>query len=285
MKLVGLIGYPLAHSITPEIYNAVLWRMGVDARCEAWPTPPEELGAAVQRLRDAGTLGANVTIPHKESIIPLIDELTATAKKIGAVNCVAKQDGRLVGTNTDRYGFMRALEEARFDPFGRKAVVLGAGGSARAVICALIEARAASVLVAGRSQARIDAFTAEIRKAGWGSTRLEARPFGSVAFAKACGEAHLIVNCTPVGTRGSEAASETLVTRDLIAPGAIVFDLVYNPPETPLLVEARAAQAVAISGLDMLIYQGAESLQIWTGEEPPVSEMRAAALRALAQRV
>ncbi len=139
--LAAIIGYPLGHSMSPAIHNAAYRAMGLDLTFEAWSTPPEDVPAAVARLREPEMLGMNVTVPHKQAVMPLLDEVDATARAIGAVNTIVKQDGRLVGYNTDRYGFIRSLREAGCDPAGKHVVILGYGGSERAVAYGLAEAR------------------------------------------------------------------------------------------------------------------------------------------------
>jgi len=276
---VGLIGYPLAHSITPKIYAAAFEAMGLDARCEAWVTPAEALVDTIGRLREEGVYGANVTVPHKEAVIPLLDALDVGAAKIGAVNCIVRADGRLKGHNTDFYGFMRSLGEAGFEPAGKAAVLLGAGGAARAVAVGLLEAGAAHLTLSGRSRERVAAAAATLRARQ--STPVQALAFDDADFADACRRADLIVNCTPVGTRHTSAEHSSPISRDLIRPGAFVYDLVYNPPLTRLLADARSVRATAVSGLEMLIYQGAESIRLWTGREPPLDIMQGAAREAL----
>jgi shikimate dehydrogenase len=276
LKTVALLGYPLGHSLTPIIYNATFPAMGLEATCVAWPTPPEALGEAVRRLRSPDILGANVTIPHKEAVVPLLDEVDAGAAAIGAVNCIVASDGRLAGHNTDGAGFLRSLREQGFEPSRRAAMVLGAGGAARAIVVALREAGIAALTVAGRSGERT-----RVAMAGLGVVALGWEEAG---FRERCREADLVVNCTPLGTKGSPGENESPPVAGAFRPGALAFDLVYNPPETPFLRAAEAGGARAVSGLGMLLYQGAESIRLWTGRAPPLDTMRAAALTALARR-
>ena len=257
--------------------------MGIEARCEAWVTPPEALEDTVSRLRAAETLGANVTVPHKEAVITLLDAVDPAAAAISAVNCIVNHAGRLTGHNTDMYGFLRSLREAGFEPHGCQALVLGAGGAARAVVFALAKAGAEGVVVSGRTAAKAEALAADLKRALAGRSPINSCPWQGEAFVAACRQADLIVNTTPMGTRHSEVAGDSPLETGLMRPGALVYDLVYNPPETPLLARAKAAGARAVSGLDMLIYQGAESIRLWTGREPPIDVMRAVAAKALAE--
>jgi shikimate dehydrogenase len=279
MKFIGLIGKPLAHSASPVFQQAALDHCGVDARYELWETEIEELPVAVERMREEDCLGANVTIPHKERIIALLDSLDPLAQRIGAVNTVVNRDGRLQGYNTDILGFEHALRrDGGFDPSGCHAVVLGAGGAARAVAIALIDGGAASLTVTDIDQARAAALLRHLGAQGRAALR-SVSPDGE-ELAAAASNCRLLVNCTPIGMRHSPNESATPIAPALIPAGALVFDVVANPPETRLLAEARRRGARTVSGLAMLIYQGAESFRLWTGLEPPVEVMRQAAFGA-----
>ncbi len=280
MKTAVLLGYPLAHSVTPSMYAAAFEAMGIEAQCLKWVTPPPDLKAAVQRLRGSGILGANVTVPHKEAVIPLIDDVDEAAKTIGAVNCIVRlQEGRLKGYNTDKDGFLRSLREAGFEPAGQRAVILGAGGAARAVVAGLVDSGTASLTVVNRDLSRATRLAADfgnhapIRAIGWQDAELD----------RALGAAGLIVNTTPIGTAHTESSEESPLDKGRFRAGVYVYDLVYNPAETPFLRLARLAGAIPVSGLEMLVYQGAESIRLWTGHEPLVDIMREAARAALGQ--
>lgn len=284
MKVVGLIGYPLGHSITPAVYGATFSAMGIDARCEPWSVPAEELRATVARIRRDDCLGSNVTVPHKEAVISLLDEVDADVEKIGAVNCIANRSGRLSGHNTDRYGFMRALEEAGFESAGKRALLLGYGGAARAVAVGLIEAGVGALTITGRSGVKAQALADEMARLA-ASSPVVALGWDASGFEAACRESDLVVNCTPLGTRGrEETEGKSPVSPSLLRPGAYAYDLVYNPPVTPFIEAARTAGATPIGGLDMLIYQGVQAIQLWTGRTPPEDVMRRAAAAALAER-
>ena len=285
MKHVYLLGYPVGHSISPPIYNATFPAMGIDAACEAWATPPEDLAAVVADLRDPDCFGASVTIPHKEAVLLLLDEVDAGARAIGAVNCIVNRTGRLAGYNTDRYGFLRSLRESGYEAAGGRAVVLGAGGSARAVVAALVGEGVALLTLTGRSAANLSEVAQALRlQLGAADATLETLGWDDAAFAGRCREANLIVNCTPVGMWGSGLDGRSPIDRSLITPGATVLDLVYNPSETPLLGDAKAVGARPVGGLEMLVYQAAENLRLWTGREPPIDIMREVALKAISER-
>src|SRR5688572_3529311 len=171
-KLLSIIGYPISHSLSPAIYNATFPAMGIDARYEAWAAQPGEVASAIARLRDENMMGMNVTVPHKEAVLDLLDEVDATARAIGAVNCISKDGQHLVGHNTDMYGFVRSLREAGCAPEGLHAIVLGVGGSARAVTHGLLESGVALLTLAGRTASRVDALAGELQS-HWPESRIE----------------------------------------------------------------------------------------------------------------
>ncbi len=280
MKRAGVIGYPLTHSLSPALFAPAFEAAGIEATYAAWPADVGQLEGRLAALRGDDFLGANVTIPHKEAVVPLLDRLDERAKRVGAVNTIANEGGELVGYNTDVAGFDRALrEDAGFDPKGARTVVLGAGGAARAVALALIEDGASVVLVIGRTPKRLDRLVADLRSlTGAGVTITWAHWLDGV-FMTVLPDANLLVNCTPVGALGSD--SESPLPAEFIPGNGIVFDLVYNPPETPLMRAAKERGAKAVSGLGMLVYQAAESFRIWTGQDAPVDRMLAAGRAAL----
>ena len=281
--LAAIIGYPLGHSMSPAIHNAAYGAMGLDLTFEAWSTPPEDVPAAVARVREPSLLGMNVTVPHKQAVMPLLDAVDPTAKAIGAVNTIVKQDGRLTGYNTDRYGFIRALREAGCEPEGKHVVILGYGGSERAVAYGLAEAGAASISIAGRRPEGIAEAVEQLE-----ITTPRPLPIGALyndeSLAMISAQADLIVNCTPVGMRHTGSDGVSPLPARLLRPGIWVSDLIYNPLETELLRQAREAGAHALNGLDMLVYQAAEAIRLWTGREAPVDIMKQAALDELAVR-
>ncbi len=283
MMYVGVIGDPGKRSLSPVFQQAAIDALGLDITYERWATPPGGLTTRIEGLRAPSVLGANVTIPHKQSVIPMLDELDGLARNVGAVNTILNREGQLHGYNTDVEGFLRGLrDDAGFDPAGKKALVAGAGGAARAVVVALAGAGARSVVVINRTFPRASRLVEELAPLA-GETELHALPDIYPSWAEAMGRADLLVNCTPAGqaTAGDAAEEESPVPFDEIRPGILVYDLVYVPAETPLIKAAKAAGATALGGLPMLIYQGAASLKIWTGREAPVDIMLKAARDAL----
>lgn len=279
-QLVGLLGYPLSHSISPAFQQAALDYCSIPARYCKWPATPARLSAEVGRLRGDEYLGANVTIPHKESVAGLVDAVDEVARRLRAVNTIVNEGARLVGYNTDEQGFMRSLKETgEFVPEGRSVVLLGAGGAARAAAFGLANAGVARLTIANRTLGRASALAEEVRDDGCEVTvaRLDEGDLG-----RACAAADLIVNATSVGMRHGAAEGQSPLPARAIPKGAVVYDMVYAPAETPLLLQAARAGARGLGGLSMLVFQGAASFQLWTGVEAPVEVMFRAAEEAMA---
>jgi shikimate dehydrogenase len=281
MRLGCIIGYPIGHSLSPTIYNAAFEALGIEARFEAWSTPPEELKGAIQRLRSPEMLGMSVTVPHKEAVIPLLDAVQPAAQAIGAVNCVVKDGARLIGHNTDREGFLRSLRECGFEPEGASVLILGAGGVAHAVAYGLAETGVASIAFAGRTPQRVAATAAHLRAVAPSTLRIEELRWHDEPFGAACREVDLIVNCTPLGMSRTDSEGQSPLLPEHLRPGVYVFDTVYTPLQTALLRQARSALARPVGGLDMLVYQAAACLKLWLGREAPIDIMREAARRVL----
>ncbi len=276
-RLVGVIGWPVEHSLSPQMHNAAFDALGMNWRYLPLPVAPDQVGAALAGLRALGFVGVNVTIPHKQAVIPYLHELTEAARAIGAVNTIwVGKDGQLYGDNTDVYGFLAALREGGFEPQGARAAILGAGGSARAVAYALAAANASCVGLWNRTLDRAEAIARDMG-ALFPQVVFEAHRLpGGLGFIG--GDVDLIVNCTPVGMWPSVDASPW--PADLPLPGrCLVMDLIYRPSETRFLAQAKASGARILNGMGMLIHQGAAAFRRWTGVEPPL-EVMARALQA-----
>jgi len=277
--ILGIIGFPIKHSISPVFQQAALDYCGINASYQAWEVAPDAVGAFIQGLRDPDILGINVTVPHKEAVIPHLDEVDDWATEAGAVNTVVNHSGRLTGHNTDGYGFLKALQiEGAFNPQGRGVLILGAGGAARGVVLALIRESVSSLTIANRTVARAQRLAELARSRGITS---EAIPLVGDNLARAAGRAELIVNCTTIGMAHGPDEKGTPLSWQQISPTAMVYDLVYNPLETPLLWEAARAGARTLGGIAMLVYQGAASFEMWTGSKAPVVVMMRTAEQAL----
>ncbi len=278
-KVVGLIGYPLGHSVSPPMHNAAFKKLGLDFEYVPFEVEPKDLSEALKGLRALHIAGFNVTIPHKESIVPLLDEVTKLARIIGAVNTVLNQEGKLIGYNTDGAGFIDSLkEDAGVNPKGKNVVVLGAGGASRAVSVMLAEAGARSIALTDVLEEKakdLSEYVGSYFEIPCNSVKLN-----SPDLQKAIEAADILVNSTPIGMR-PRIDQSPLDKSIKFHPRLLVYDLVYNPSETKLLKDARSASSKTCSGLGMLVRQGALAFTIWTGEEAPVEIMRQAAEEAL----
>jgi shikimate dehydrogenase len=296
-RLAGVIGAPVRHSLSPALHNASFAALGLDWVYLAFPVPPGRVGGAVAAMRALPIAGLNVTMPHKASILPHLDRVSPTVAALGAANTLVLAGDEVVGENVDGDGFLDALRlDLGFEPEGRRCLVVGAGGAARAVVLALAQAGAGEVLVANRTPVRAEKAASLAGRAG---------KVGTVAQA---GEADLVVNATPVGMGGAggpavpgpagpavarPGAAEvpgpgalpgTLageggspVPAGCLGPGQLVIDLIYHPHQTELLAEAATRGARTANGLGMLVRQAARSFRLWTGVEAPVEAMWAAA--------
>lgn len=277
-RIVGVIGWPIAHSVSPAMHNAAFRALGLDWCYVPFPVHPERLAQALAGVRGLGLRGINITVPHKQALLSLVDELTPEARAVGAVNTVIVKGETLLGHNTDVGGFLRALGDAGCDARGSSALVLGAGGAARAVVYALARV-GAQVTLLNRTVSRAHDLAREFASLGAGA-RLEAGPLDEQTLRGIASSASLIVNTTPLGMWPEVDTSPWLEGVPFPAD-ALLFDLIYNPRETLLMRQARAGGARAVDGLRMLVHQGAEAFELWTGVRPPIEVMYAACTAAL----
>jgi shikimate dehydrogenase len=267
--LVGVIGWPIDHSLSPVIHNAAYEALGLDWVYVALPVTQGAVDAALEGLRALGFAGANVTMPHKETVASALEALTDDAALLRAVNTIDVTPAGLVGHNTDAPGFGRFLErDAGFDAAGTSALVFGAGGAARACALAIARAGAARIVVALREPVRASALIATLDDL---DTTVEVVSFDDAPRARP----DLIVNATPLGAHG-----EALPLPPLGA-SIVAVDLLYQPASTPLQSDVRAAGGVAFGGLGLLLHQAALSIELWTGQPAPLEAMSAAAIGAI----
>jgi len=279
---LGIIGFPIGHSISPRFHQAALDSLTIGAQYRAYEVDPVDVGSFVASLRSDEVTGINVTVPHKEAVMPFLDEIDEWAAEAGAVNTIINRSGHLSGYNTDGYGFLRALRESgEFDPAGKTALILGAGGSARGVVQALLRADIGSLAIANRTLARAETLADLANSRG-----VAAQPMSlpSSELGEAASSADLIVNCTSLGMRHGPDQAASPLSADEIPSTALVYDLVYNPMLTPLLRAAERAGAKTLGGISMLVYQGAASFEIWLERPAPVEVMMDAALAAMRER-
>ncbi|HRJ40418.1 MAG: shikimate dehydrogenase [Caldilineaceae bacterium] len=272
--LVGLIGWPISHSVSPVMHNAAFAELRMNWRYVPLPVRPERIGEAVAGVRALGLRGVNVTVPHKQAVMPFLDRWSPAAAAIGAVNTIlVGEDGELLGDNTDAAGFVTDLRANGVDPAGQRVVVVGAGGSARAIVYGLAEAGCGSLVLLNRTLDKAESLLASMREI-FPDVPMTARPFPD-GVAESASEADLIVNCTSLGMSPNLEGLPWDEDVEFHA-GQTVYDLVYNPAVTRLLQLASVDGATVIGGLGMLIHQGAIAFERWTGEAAPVDVMQRA---------
>jgi shikimate dehydrogenase len=278
MKAV-LIGWPVEHSISPAMHNAAFRAVKLDGEYSTLPVEdPCQLGEVLARLKaDPEWRGANVTVPHKENVIPLLDSLEGGAARLRAVNTIVRDGNRLAGRNTDMPGFLADLERNGIPFRDLRALVIGSGGAARAIVLGLVES-GCTVTLAAVLRGQAEALAGEL-----GGGRVTVRSWDDPTLPEAARGANLLVNASPVGMWPKTEKSPW--PADLPMPeGASAYDLVYNPQETKFLRQARAAGLRTASGLGMLVEQGALAFELWTGRGAPRAIMRTAALQALTRK-
>ena len=276
---IGVMGHPIGHTKSPVFQQAGLDALNIEETFEAWDVTPEALADKVTTFRSDGFLAACVTLPHKQEVIPMVDELSDAAKQIGAVNWIFNKNGKLIGHNTDGTGFIRALKEkVGFEPQGVDATVFGAGGAARAVVYALKNAGINRLTIANRTLETAQELAAHFTEAPF---KPEAISMSRDELADHVPYSGLLVNTTSLGMAGGPAELATPVTSDMISADAIGYDVVYAPPMTRFLREVEEAGATSAGGISMLVFQGIEGFEMATGQKAPVNTMFSAIERAL----
>nr|WP_297080542.1 shikimate dehydrogenase [Thermoleptolyngbya sp. M55_K2018_002] len=281
-KLLGVIGHPVSHSLSPVMHNAAIAHLGVDYVYLPLPVAPEDLPQAIAGFAAIGLRGFNVTIPHKQAVVPFLNHISEIAQSVGAVNTIWRTETGWAGTNTDVEGFLSpllTLPPERSPDWSRSAaVILGNGGAARAVVAGCAQLGLAQIHVVGRDLNKLKAFQQSWRNSPIAA--LSVHPWEDLP--KLLPRATLLVNTTPIGmhphTQASPLGAEPGLT---MKPGAIAYDLIYTPNPTRFLQQATALGAMPISGLEMLVQQGAAALRLWLGQEVPVEVMRQALIERL----
>jgi len=272
--IYGIFGHPVKHSLSPDMHNSAFNTLGLNSVYVAFDIDPESIEEAARAIRVMGIRGINITIPHKQTIIPYLDEVSPDAKLTGAVNTVKNENGKLLGYNTDVGGFLRAIrEDLDFSPEGNTLFLIGAGGAARAVLSAFCMNGGAVVyitdIIKDKALKLANQFKANFQNITIETVELDNQNLIEQKF----NEADILVNASPAGMNGVGSLDIPLTS---LNKNAVVYDLVYKPPDTNLLKEAKQLGHKASGGLSMLLYQGAESFEIWTGENAPVEIMKKA---------
>jgi shikimate dehydrogenase len=282
LKKVGLIGWPADYSVSPAMHNAAFEALGLAGEWvyELLPTTPNELQERVLSLKERGYVGANVTVPHKQTIMPFMNSIAVSARGVNAVNTVLIENGRMEGHNTDVYGIRADLEANGVQLKGLKVLVLGAGGAAHAAVVALSNAGAHVTVVNRHSERAWELFRAVKRGV---TSQFNVAVQERAALERIAPEMGLIINCTPAGMWPVHTQTSPWPNEVPIPSGSTVYDMVYRPETTRFMQQAREAGAAAFGGLGMLVQQGAASFQLWTGQEPSIEVMTEAARQELAK--
>jgi len=270
-KLVGVFGYPVEHSRSPAMHNAAFAALDLPYLYVPFAVTPDRLETALRSLVALGIVGVNLTIPHKEAALQIVDRATEVAQEVGAVNTVHCVNGELIGDCTDGYGFYQPLRELGVEIAEKRAVVIGAGGAARSVVFRLAH-EGAKITLVNRTLSRAEALAEEVgRKVRTLKNPVQIREFGDVeGLSRDISESILLVNTTQVGMYPYDGEIVS-VPLSSFHPDLLVYDLIYNPLETRLLREARERRCQTLSGMKMLVYQGAKAFERWTGQFPPPS--------------
>jgi shikimate dehydrogenase len=277
-QLLGVVGYPVEHSLSPVMHNAAIAHLGLDYAYLPLPVHPKDLTQAIAGFSAISLQGFNVTIPHKQAIMPLLHEVSAIAQAVGAVNTVCRTPQGWYGTNTDVAGFLAPLQQVDRNWQQQTALILGSGGAARAVVVGCAQLGMAKIQVVGRDQQKLQAF-----RAGWPDLPLSVHLWSDLSDLMA--QSDLLVNTTPIGLSPQVDASPLTATELACLPtSAVVYDLIYTPNPTRLLQQSPPS-AIAINGLEMLVQQGAAALEIWLQRPAPVEVMRRSLRQVLFERV
>ncbi|MFA5859046.1 MAG: shikimate dehydrogenase [Elusimicrobiota bacterium] len=279
-KVVGVIGYPIEHSMSPVMHNAALQESELDFVYVPFEVNPAEVERAIKAIRSYGIIGINVTIPHKETVVRFLDKLDESAKHIRAVNTIHNKDGKLVGYNTDIYGFITSLKDiGGFEPREKSVFVLGSGGAARAVVYGLVKEKVERLFISDINNARARSFAAQV-KYFFPRADLKVVHNNGHEIKECIKECQLFVNATPVGMKHGDCCP---IDKNFIHDRLFVYDVIYNR-ETELLEHARDRGVKCMNGADMLVLQGARAFEIWTGKKAPVELMKKMLLKKLTEK-
>ncbi len=276
--VVGVFGHPVGHSRSPAMHNAAFAALGLPYVYVPFPVAPESLEVALRALPNLGIVGVNLTIPHKEAAVGLMDVVTERAREVGAVNTVHCTEAGLIGDNTDGYGFSAPLTEAGFQFQNAHVLILGAGGAARSAVFQLARSGSLTAIL-NRNVARAEALASAVDACGYRRPTV-LQPEDSSALAEWAANSGLIVNTTSLGMHPEIQGMPNLPLEHL-RPSQIVYDMVYNPPITRLLRESALRGCTVMNGVKMLVYQGAASFERWTGVRPPTDIMEQAVMDGL----
>ena len=270
-KFAGIIGYPLSHTLSPSMHNFIYQKLGIDVEYKKWEISPNNLKSHIEKINNENFIGANITVPYKEKIVPLLDEIRNEAKFTGAVNTIVKNNNKLIGYNTDVYGIEQTLDIKLKNDVINNAVIFGAGGAAKAAFFVLLQRGLNNLTIVNRTKSNALKMISKFNNANCDQTIITLNEKSQIKSA--CLSADLIINTTILGMKNSGYEDISPIDSTFIDSNSVIFDMVYNPTKTPLIKIALERNANIIEGLNMLVYQAIKSIELWTGIRPSFDDM------------
>ena len=270
-KFAGIIGYPLSHTLSPSMHNFIYQKLGIDVEYKKWEISPNNLKSHIEKINNENFIGANITVPYKEKIVPLLDEIRNEAKFTGAVNTIVKNNNKLIGYNTDVYGIEQTLDIKLKNDVINNAVIFGAGGAAKAAFFVLLQRGLNNLTIVNRTKSNALKMISKFNNVNCDQTIITLNEKSQIKSA--CLSADLIINTTILGMKNSGYEDISPIDSTFIDSNSVIFDMVYNPTKTPLIKIALERNANIIEGLNMLVYQAIESIELWTGIRPSFDDM------------
>ena len=270
-KFAGIIGYPLSHTLSPSMHNFIYQKLGIDVEYKKWEISPNNLKSHIEKINNENFIGANITVPYKEKIVSLLDEIRNEAKFTGAVNTIVKNNNKLIGYNTDVYGIEQTLDIKLKNDVINNAVIFGAGGAAKAALFVLLQRGLNNLTIVNRTKSNALKMISKFNNVNCDQTIITLNEKSQIKSA--CLSADLIINTTILGMKGSGYEDISPIDSTFIDSNSVIFDMVYNPTKTPLIKIALERNANIIEGLNMLVYQAIKSIELWTGIRPSFDDM------------
>ena len=270
-KFAGIIGYPLSHTLSPSMHNFIYQKLGIDVEYKKWEISPNNLKSHIEKINNENFIGANITVPYKEKIVPLLDEIRNEAKFTGAVNTIVKNNNKLIGYNTDVYGIEQTLDIKLKNYVINNAVIFGAGGAAKAAFFVLLQRGLNNLTIVNRTKSNALKMISKFNNVNCDQTIITLNEKSQIKSA--CLSADLIINTTILGMKNSGYEDISPIDSTFIDSNSVIFDMVYNPTKTPLIKIALERNANIIEGLNMLVYQAIKSIELWTGIRPSFDDM------------
>ena len=270
-KFAGIIGYPLSHTLSPSMHNFIYQKLGIDVEYKKWEISPNNLKSHIEKINNENFIGANITVPYKEKIVSLLDEIRNEAKFTGAVNTIVKNNNKLIGYNTDVYGIEQTLDIKLKNNVINNAVIFGAGGAAKAALFVLLQRGLNNLTIVNRTKSNALKMISKFNNVNYDQTIITLNEKSQIKSA--CLSADLIINTTILGMKGSGYEDISPIDSTFIDSNSVIFDMVYNPTKTQLIKIALERNANIIEGLNMLVYQAIKSIELWTGIRPSFDDM------------